>query len=960
MQAAMRPYTDEVRNAHGIEMQIRVGLNSGEVVVRTIGNDLHMDYSAVGPTTHLAARMEQLARPGSIRFAASTLRLVKGFVRVNPLGPVPVKGMTEPVEVFELVGASAIKRRLQAAVARGLTRFVGRDTELAALMQALDQAAAGQGQLVAAVGEAGVGKSRLVYECLQSPRVRGWRVLESASVSYGKATPYLPVVDLLKRYVQIDDGDDARTVRAKVTGHLLTLDESLQETIPPLLSLLDVLPEDSPFLHLDPPQRRQKTLDALKRIVLRESQVQPLLVVFEDLHWIDSETQALLDSLVESLPTAQILLLVNYRPEYQHTWGSKTYYTQLRLDPLPPGSAETILQSLLGDHPSLKPLKDLLIERTQGNPFFLEESVRTLVETEMLVGEPGAYRLGQEPPVMLVPPTVQAILAARIDRLPSEEKQLLQTAAVIGTEVSLSLLQAIAELSDDVIHRGLGHVQAAEFLYETTLYPAHAYTFKHALTPEVAYGSLLQERRRHLHSRVVAFLEADADNRQEDQVERLAHHAFRGAVWDKALTYCRQAGNRANQRGTIREAVAYFEQALEVIRQMLERRDLLEQGIDLRCGLRQPLHWLGEYPRMDTYLQEAEALAETLDDPQRLGRVWVERCQQANLMGQHDQAIAFGRRAMDLITTHEDLELQVRLRTFLGLTYSSLGDYAQAIDLLRRNVSALEGDRRYERSSQGSLLLFVSSAGWLVGYLTEIGDFDEGKRLGDEALQVAEHVSQMPSQIWALFQLSRLSLRQGDLTVAMSFGERALGLLQSIDMPTLFPQVAVSVGAAYTLAGRSSEAVPLLEEAVQRFTRGAATTRARLLIELSAAYLRAGRLEDADAGARQALEHSLTHKEHGHQAWALHLLGDLAMHREPPDSSEADTHYRQALTLAEELGMRPLQAHCHRGLGTLYRQTGQAEQARAELSTAIELYRAMGMTFWLPETEAALADVEEW
>jgi predicted ATPase len=322
-----------------------------------------------------------------------------------------------------------------------------------------------------------------------------------------------------------------------------------------------------------------------------------------------------------------MLLLVNYRPEYHHSGGSKTYYTQLRLDPLGPGNAETFLQALLGDHASLKPLKDLLIERTQGNPFFLEESVRTLVETELLVGEPGAYRLAQELPVMPVPPTVQAILAARIDRLTAEEKQLVQTAAVIGTEVSLPLLQAIAELPDDVLHRGLGHLQAAEFLYETSLYPEHAYTFKHALTHEVAYGSLLQERRRHLHGRVVAFLEADAANRQEDQIERLAHHAFRGAVWEKALTYCRQAGNRASQRGTIREAVAYFEQALEAIRHMPERRDLLEQGIDLRCGLRQPLHWLGEYPRMDTYLQEAEALAERLDDPQRRGLVWAHRCQ---------------------------------------------------------------------------------------------------------------------------------------------------------------------------------------------------------------------------------------------------------------------------------------------------------------------------------------------
>src|SRR5712691_8862441 len=542
MQTALRRYSDEVRRTQGLAIHFRVGLNAGEVVVRAISNDLHMDYSAVGQTTHLAARMEQLATPGSILLTAATFRLVEGLVQVHPVGPVPVKGLAEPVEVCELVGASAIRRRLQAAVARGLTRFVGRQTELAALHQALERAGAGHGQVVALLGEAGVGKSRLVYEVVHSHRTQGWLVLESASVSYGKATPYLPVLDLLKRYAQVEDRDDTRTVRARVTGQVLTLDTALQETIPALLALLDALPKDSPFRTLDPPQRRRRTLDGLKRVLLRESQAQPLLLVFEDLHWIDSETQVLLDRLVESLPTTRILLLVNYRPEYQHAWGSKTYYTQLRLDPLPPVSADELLQALLGDDVSLKPLTQLLIARTEGNPFSLEESVRTLVETGVLVGEPSAYRLAQAIPTIQMPATVQAVLAARIDRLPPEEKHLLQTAAVIGTEVPLPLLHAIAELPEDGLHRGLARLQAAEFLYETRLFPEREYTFKHALTHEVASGSLLQERRRTLHAHIVEALEVGASDWLSEHVERLAHHALRGEVWAKALVYCRQAG----------------------------------------------------------------------------------------------------------------------------------------------------------------------------------------------------------------------------------------------------------------------------------------------------------------------------------------------------------------------------------------------------------------------------------
>ncbi len=593
MQDTLRRYSAELRRRHGVEVQIRVGLNSGEVVVRAIGNDLHMDYSAVGETTVLAARMEQTATPGSVRLTPSTLGLVEGLVRVHALGPVPVKGLVEPVEVFELVGASTLRRRMQVATARGLTRFVGRQPELAALQQALERTGTGHGEVVALVGEAGVGKSRLVYEFVHAHHTRAWLVLESTSVSYGKATPYFPVIDLLKRYTHVEDHDDTRTIRAKVTGQVLTLDETLHGAIPALLSLLEALPEDSPFLALDPPQRRRQTLDALKRVFVRESQVQPLLLVCEDLHWIDTETQAWLDSLVESLPTARLLLLVNYRPEYQHGWGSKTYYTQLRLDPLPPASAEVFRQALLGHDPSLALLTPLLIARTQGNPFFVEESVRTLVETGVLVGDRGAYRLAQALPTIQVPATVQAVLAARIDRLSPEDKRCLQTAAVIGTEVPLPLLQAIAEVHEEALQRGLAHLQAAEFLYETRLFPEREYTFKHALTHEVAYGSLLQERRRILHARIVEALEdlageqrdEVASGRSPDQVERLAHHAMRGEMWDKAVTYFRQAGTRAVARSANQEAVMCFEQALAALEHLPESRDTIEQAIDLRLDL---------------------------------------------------------------------------------------------------------------------------------------------------------------------------------------------------------------------------------------------------------------------------------------------------------------------------------------------------------------------------------------
>jgi class 3 adenylate cyclase/tetratricopeptide (TPR) repeat protein len=959
MQEAMRRYRVEVRRTHRVEVQIRVGLNSGEVVVRAISNDLHMDYSAIGQTTHLAARMEQLATPGSIRLTAETLWLAEGLIQVTPLGPVPVKGMAEPVEVFELVGASALRQRLQAAAARGLTRFVGRDTELAALHQTMERAGAGHGQVVALVGEAGVGKSRLVYEGVHSHRTQGWRVLESASVSYGKATPYFPVIDLLKRYCHVDDGDDARTIRAKVTGQVLTVDETLQDTLPALLALLDAVPDDSPFLKLDPPPRRQRTLDALKRVVLRESQVQPLVLVFEDLHWIDAETQTFLDGLVESLPTTQILLLVNYRPEYQHGWGSKTYYTQLRLDPLPPVSAEEFLHALLGDDPSLEPLTHLLIARTEGNPFFLEESVRTLVETGVLVGEPGAYRLAQAIPTVQVPATVQAVLAARIDRLPPEDKRLLQTAAVIGTEVPLPLLRAIAELTEEGLQWGLAHLQAAEFLYATRLFPEPEYTFTHALIHEVAYGSLLLERRRVLHARIVEALEALAGDRVAEQVERLAHHALRGEVWDKAVTYCRQAGTKAFARSAHRAAVTCFEQALGTLRRLPESRETLEQGIDRRFELRTSLLALGELGQLLGHLREAQPLAEALDDACRLG--WALSHMSAYFWQASDyaRAVDAGHRALTLAVKLKDVALEATTNVRLGQVYHALGDHSRAVDVLRRNVASLAGERNWERFGlPGAASVF--SRTWLSWCLAECGEFAEGIVQGEAGVQIAEGSTHPYTLILAYLGIGGVHLYKGDLRLAMARLERALGLCQAWTIPGLFPMVASHLSYAWALAGRVAEALPLLQQAVEQAdAMRRRDSHALRVAWLSEAYLLAGRRAEAMPLAQRALELSRAHRERGHEAWTRRLLAEIHTHHAPSEAEQAEASYRQALALAEELGMRPLVAHCHQGLGTLYARLGQREPARTALSTAIEMYRTMEMIFWLPQAEATLAQVEE-
>jgi class 3 adenylate cyclase/tetratricopeptide (TPR) repeat protein len=951
MQDRVSRYGDEMQRKQGTPIQVRVGLNSGEVVVRAIGSDLNMDYTAVGQTTHLAARMEQMAKPGTALITSDTLRLAEGYVQVRALGPVPVKGLVDAIEVFELTGASAARTRLQAAATRGLTRFVGRTRELELLVEALASAQRGKGQVVAIVGEPGVGKSRLFYEFTRSHRTEGWLLVEAGSVSYGKATPYLPVIDLLKSYFRIGDQDDARTIRERVTGKLLTLDRALEPLLSPLLALLDQPVEDAQWQRLDPPQRRRQTLDALKRLWLREAQAQPLILVFEDLHWIDSETQEFLDGLLESVPAAHLLLLFNYRPEYHHAWGGKTYYNQLRLDPLSGQSAEDFLSSLLGSDPRLQPLQKLLVERTEGNPFFLEESVRTLVESGALSGERGHYRLLHSLDRLEVPETVQAVLAARIDRLEADDKRLLQTAAVIGKDVPYALLQAIAGLPETRLRDGLTRLQAAEFLYEAALFPDLEYTFKHALTHDVAYASLLQARRRTLHTRIVEAIEALYADRWEEHVERLAHHALQAELSDKALSYLTHAAKKASTRRAYREAARYLELALQVVERRSDRNDVATQELDVRLKLREALAPAASFARISEVLQEAIRLAERIGDQKSLAwaLTWesfsaIERCDVP-------EALQSGRRALALAEQIGNPTLILSGRHYLGQIPYTLGDYQQAIEILRPVLEASD-ETVIDALSQGA---YAVTSYFLPLSLAECGMFADALSASEVMMRRAEAGGHPFTIEMMCVGVGYTHLRRGVTAHAISQLERGITLCRTYALDIMVPWTASCLGMAYALAGRYGDGVDHAVEAVKRSESLGITRFQPLRVSMLAnTYLLAGRREEAHAAALQALELASRYQEKGPEAWALYLLAasrDLAAN----DAEEAARReYLSALSRSEELGMRPLTAHCHLGVGQLHLTCRDATRAREHLGKALALYREMGMQHWLTQAESVL------
>jgi transcriptional regulator with AAA-type ATPase domain/tetratricopeptide (TPR) repeat protein len=836
-----------------------------------------------------------------------------------------------------------------------MTQFVGRREEFEVLRSRLAAAGSGHGQIVAIVGEPGVGKSRLIWEFTHSSHVDGWLVLQADAVPYGKTTPYLPVIDLLKAYCGIGDRDDWHAIREKVTGKLLALDPVFEAILPAFLTLLDLPVEDREWQGLDPAGRRLRTLDAIKRLLLCQSHAQPLAVVFEDLHWLDGETQVVLDSLAESLPGVRLLILISYRAEHAHGWGSKTFYTQLRIDPLPPESAEVLLKVLLGKDPGLDPLKRLLIQRTEGNPLFVEESVRELVETGALTGERGDYRPARELPEIHVPGTVQAILTARIDRLIPEDRWLLQTGAVIGKNFPFALLLAVADGKEEALHRSLGHLQTAEFVYETNLSPDLEYTFKHALTHEVAYASLLPDRRRDLHARIVEAMERLYGNRLAEQVDRLAYHALRAEQWEKAVVLYRQAAAKAVARSAGREAADSFDQALTALAHCPDTRATRELSVDVRCDLQGPLVGLGELARMLDNLRQAEGLASALDDQPRLGKVSAHMTTCFWWMGDYERAVEAGRRAEAIALSIGDFELQVLTNYRLGQAHFYRGEFAPAVEVFQRNVEALWGDLRRKVLPALPALPAVSARAFIGMHRMYQGDFARALDLMKEAVNIAESADHHYSLYYACYSLGSVHVSQGRPDLALPWLERSLELYRAREgnFAFLFPLLSSWLGHAWAVTGRIPEAVALVEQGARQVaSMRMGNFGAQMANALADVYLFAGRLDDALTSARAALQQSRTQREPAAEGTALWLLGEILSRSRLPESEHADESYRAALMLAERFAFRPLMAKCHLGLARLDRRDGKPQNAVEHLTTAMEMFRELDMTFWLQQAEA--------
>ncbi len=862
---------------------------------------------------------------------------------MKPLGPVPVKGLANPVQIYEVTGAGAARTRLEVAAERGLTRFVGRDIELQQLRRVQQLAGQGHGQVVAIVGEAGVGKSRLVREFLNSQHTADWLVLESNSVSYGRATPYLPVIELLRHYFQISVHDSARSIREKVTDKILTLDAALHDAIPPVLDLLDALDDDNPFRSLDLVQRRQSTYQAVVRLLLSETRVQPVIAVFEDLHWHDSLSLGLLNDVVVAAQDARLLLLVNFRLEYKDEWRNRPNYLQLHLDPLASGGLAELLQALLGSDESLSTLKSFLVERTSGNPFFIEEIVRRLADAAVLDGMRGSYRLARPFSSTEVPPTVQAVLAARIDALPAATKHLLEEAAVIGHDVPFALLHAICGLPEDELRGLLDHLQTAEFLYSTRLFPDLQYTFRHSLTHAVAYSGVLHERRREIHARVVIAMEKFYADRLGDQAERLADHAERGAIWDKALEYLQRSGFRACSLYANANAARFFERALIVLKKLPESPDNLRQAVDLRFGLRNALLPQGETDQIGRCLDELDPILACLGDKLRSARYTAFRCTHHFWIGQQRRAIEFGQTGARLARECDDRVLLGELLYRLAQSYYALGEYRQATKLLEQSLEFTPNELRQDRYDL-SVIRSVVNRMWLVFAMVELGHFSAAMSHAKRALEIAEHAEHPLSEVLGWLSIGLVLLRKGELEGAVSALERGLDLCDSWSYRLTRPRLASALAVAYARTGRAEQGLQLALAAVSDAEQMHHTAdKPGLLIRLGQVSLRGRQIETALTLGRQAVEIGVAQEAKGDEAWARFLIGRTCWASDPKDLDESEKQLDMARRLATACEARPLVAFCDTTLCGVHAQRCNQGRAQEFEAAATAIYRELGM-----------------
>ncbi len=953
IQGAMRTYGEKIMLQNGVDFQMRIGLNSGSVVVGAIGDDLRMDYTAVGDTTNLAARMESVAEPGGILVTGNTFRLVKEYFELNSLGKAQVKGKSDAQEIYQLVGTSQVITRLDASATRGLTKFIGRQDEIETLTQAFEKVRSGSGQVVGIVGEAGVGKSRLIFELRQSLQDKV-TYLQGRCVQIGESIPFLPVLDVIRGYFNIEEGDQEGIIRGKLKEKILDLEEKLLGALPAFEDFLSLSMDDPTWVTLEPKQKRDRTFEGLRDLFIRLSQEKPLILVIDDLHWMDKTSEEFLDYLIGWLAHTRIMLLLLYRPEYTHPWGSKSFYSRIGLDQLSLGRCAELVQSILEGGEVAPEIRELILSRAAGNPLFLEELTRTLMENGTIKRINHQYILGVEVSQIKVPETIQGIIAARMDRLEDSIKRTMQVASVIGRDFAYRILQIITGMRDD-LKSYLLRLQDLEFIYEKSLFPELEYIFKHAVTQEVAYNSLLSQKKKAIHEKIGTAIEEVYGEKLEEFFEILAHHYSRTENFEKAYHFLKLAGDKVMRNNSASEAFRYYKDALKTLEKLPVSEENTRKQLAIIHSILVPIIVLGFPEDSLSILQSGEKIATALDDKKSLIRFYSNMGLYHSTSGRQTEGKEYSGKAFEEAEKIRDIESMAQSGPDIVLSYITEGDYKRAIDLCTRVTTLIEKTHTEKETFGGPANIYpalYANSGFSMGML---GDFEDALNACDKAIADAVSYGNKMTQGVSEYYYGLVLMTRGDWEMAKIHLGKAIKLFEETSFLQPLALAWSGLGLSDAVLGDPEGGGTFVAKGLKIHRDAHIEWHTSIhFYSLSLCHYYSGDLGKAMDLMKEAYGLSEKSQEKHSAGKSSIWLGRMAYKADSRNENEAVETIQRGLKILSALDIKPDVSIAHLFLGELYWNLGRADKASGYLKEASKMFEEMGMDYWLHKTQAIL------